>query len=60
VVGVAAGGNHSLALTSDGTVVAWGRNIEGQCTVPANLSLKSKFKVPGKMVTPVLFQLLLN
>lgn len=30
VVAVAAGNNHSLALCSDGTVVAWGDNSEGQ------------------------------
>jgi len=36
-VAVAGGQMHSLALKSDGTVVAWGRNIEGQCDVPAGL-----------------------
>ena len=30
VVAVAAGGFHSLALKSDGTVVAWGRNLYGE------------------------------
>jgi alpha-tubulin suppressor-like RCC1 family protein len=30
VVAIAAGANHSLALCSDGTVVAWGRNANGQ------------------------------
>lgn len=30
VVRIAAGHNHSLALCSDGTVVAWGRNDSGQ------------------------------
>ncbi len=30
VVGIAAGGNHSLALCSDGTVAGWGRNSIGQ------------------------------
>jgi alpha-tubulin suppressor-like RCC1 family protein len=30
VVAIAAGVNHNLALCSDGTVVAWGRNTSGQ------------------------------
>ncbi|WP_019901180.1 Ig-like domain repeat protein [Salinispora arenicola] len=30
VTAVAAGGNHSVALTSAGTVLAWGRNFFGQ------------------------------
>jgi alpha-tubulin suppressor-like RCC1 family protein len=30
VVAVAAGGSHSLALCSDGTLAAWGRNYYGQ------------------------------
>lgn len=34
---VAAGDDHSLALRSDGTVVAWGVNNLGQCEVPAGL-----------------------
>jgi alpha-tubulin suppressor-like RCC1 family protein len=35
---VAAGGQHSLAVKDDGTVVAWGRNISGEAKVPAGLS----------------------
>src|SRR5204863_8269787 len=38
VVAIAAGGNHSLALKSDGTVVAWGGNSSGQSTVPGGLN----------------------
>jgi Regulator of chromosome condensation (RCC1) repeat len=30
VIAIAAGGNHSLALQADGTVVAWGENINSQ------------------------------
>ncbi|MBN1507795.1 MAG: hypothetical protein JW955_13175 [Sedimentisphaerales bacterium] len=32
---IAAGDAHGLALTSDGEVVAWGQNDDGQCDVPA-------------------------
>jgi hypothetical protein len=35
---IAAGWDHILALNSDGMVVAWGDNIAGECTVPANLT----------------------
>jgi len=38
VVAIAAGSYHSLALKSDGTVVAWGWNVFGQSTVPGGLS----------------------
>ena len=37
-IAVAAGGNHSLALTSEGAVQAWGDNFYGQSQPPANLS----------------------
>lgn len=33
VVGIAAGGTHSLAVCSDGTVAAWGNNFSGQLGV---------------------------
>lgn len=35
---IAAGANHTVALRSDGTVVAWGDNGPGQTTVPSGLS----------------------
>ena len=38
VIAIAAGYQHSLALKSDGTVVAWGSNSSGQATVPAGLT----------------------
>jgi alpha-tubulin suppressor-like RCC1 family protein len=34
-IAIAAGGNHSLGLKADGTVVGWGNNIYGQCTMPS-------------------------
>jgi hypothetical protein len=34
-VAVTGGGWHSLGLKSDGTIVAWGSNYDGQCGVPA-------------------------
>ena len=35
---IAAGNGHTVALKSDGTVVAWGYNFYGQTTVPPGLS----------------------
>src|SRR6267143_1555706 len=35
---IAAGNYHSLALKSDGTVVAWGDNNDGESMAPANLT----------------------
>ncbi|MBM4007338.1 MAG: hypothetical protein FJ292_07215, partial [Planctomycetes bacterium] len=35
---IAAGGDHTVALKSDGTVVAWGSNSSGQRNVPSGLS----------------------
>lgn len=38
VVAIAAGGNNSMALKNDGTVVAWGDNGFHQTDIPAGLS----------------------
>jgi hypothetical protein len=38
VVAIAAGGDHSLALKTDGTVVGWGDNEYGEDTIPADLT----------------------
>ena len=37
VTDIAAGGKHSIALKSDGTLVAWGSNKYGQCEIPNGL-----------------------
>ena len=37
-VAVAAGGGHALALRTNGTVLAWGKNADGQATVPVEAS----------------------
>jgi hypothetical protein len=42
VVGIAAGEFHSLALKSNGTVLAWGKSDGGECTPPDGLSGVSK------------------
>ncbi|PYI50989.1 immunoglobulin-like domain-containing protein [Paenibacillus flagellatus] len=44
IVQIAAGYQSSLALKSDGTVVAWGDNSQGQTDVPAELT------VPGTVM----------
>ena len=38
VVAIAAGGQFSLALRKDGTVVAWGDNHWGETNIPSNLT----------------------
>jgi len=38
VVAIAAGGQHSVALKTDGTVIAWGNNQYGQTNVPIELT----------------------
>ena len=35
---ISVGWIHSLALKADGSVAAWGRNIDGQCNVPSSLT----------------------
>ena len=47
VVSLAAGGAFSLALKSDGTVVAWGSNNEGQSSIPNNLNNVVKIAAGG-------------
>ncbi|CAL1688076.1 unnamed protein product [Lasius platythorax] len=47
IVEIAAGSHHSMVLTSDGGVVAWGSNLEGQLGLPGVSGLVNKpTKVP--------------
>jgi|GEM_PF-2894239 len=34
-VSIASGGDHSVAIRQDGSLVAWGYNVYGECNVPA-------------------------
>jgi len=48
VVALAAGGFHSLALKFDGTVWAFGRNVEGQLGLASNIASTNRpVRVPG-------------
>jgi alpha-tubulin suppressor-like RCC1 family protein len=59
VVAVSAGGNHSMALCSDGTVFAWGGNISGQLgnnsttLSPVPVAVDTSGILAGKMVVAV-------
>ena len=48
VVAIAAGTHHSLAVRSDGTLVAWGHNAVGEIGNPTtNTSFETPVQVPG-------------
>ncbi|XP_034945617.1 X-linked retinitis pigmentosa GTPase regulator [Chelonus insularis] len=49
ILQVAAGSHHSLALTSDGEVLAWGSNLEGQLGLPGTSGLVN---IPTKVQLP--------
>lgn len=54
VIQVAAGYDHCLALLSDGTVVAWGRNDKGQLGDGTNAGKPYPVRVRGTGTNPVL------
>ncbi len=59
VVAIAAGADHSLALCSDGTLVAWGSNSDGQLgnnsvsNSPVPFSINTFGALVGKRVTSI-------
>ena len=62
VVAIAAGGSHSLALCSDGTLAAWGKNGQGQLgdntsginrLVPVSVNKDSGSALYGKTVVAI-------
>lgn len=57
IVGIAAGGAHSLALKKDGTVFGWGFDMYGQATgVPregTNVVASGLVKIEGRILRDV-------
>ncbi len=61
VTSINAGTSHSMALCSDGTVVAWGKNTDGQVgngattdqKVPTAVAVASPSALQGKFVTAI-------
>jgi len=51
---IAAGGSHSLALTCDGEVYAWGNNADCQCGVPSDDP--QDHTQPGAVQVPVFLE----
>lgn len=49
IIEIAAGSHHSLALLADGTILAWGSNLEGQLGLPGTSGLVNK---PTKVQLP--------
>ena len=47
VVAIAAGFDHNLVLKRDGTLVAWGWNLEGETNIPTGLRSVSAIAVGG-------------
>lgn len=52
---VAAGGNHTLALTSTGQVYSWGNHAEGQLGIMGGLSIGSVAQCKPRLVTELDF-----
>lgn len=50
VVGISAGGNHSLALNSDGTLAAWGANDAGQLGNGTTLNSSVPTLIPSNSI----------
>ncbi|MCM8815172.1 MAG: hypothetical protein NC931_04225 [Candidatus Omnitrophica bacterium] len=53
---ISAGTAHSLALTKDGKVYAWGRNDLSPCNVPQEIQGKVKFISAGSRQNIAVFQ----
>jgi alpha-tubulin suppressor-like RCC1 family protein len=52
---IAAGGNHTCALLSEGTVACWGRNQSGQVGMPASAQALAPTKVQNIALVTALF-----
>ncbi|MEI6607024.1 MAG: cadherin-like beta sandwich domain-containing protein, partial [Verrucomicrobiota bacterium] len=53
VVAIAAGNEHTMALRADGSIVSWGRNVEGQTSTNGLSPITASATVPGAITATV-------
>ncbi|MEI6607091.1 MAG: leucine-rich repeat protein, partial [Verrucomicrobiota bacterium] len=52
-VAIAAGNEHTMALRADGSIVCWGRNLEGQTSTSGLSPITASATLPGAITTSV-------
>ena len=52
-VAIAAGNEHTMALRADGTIVMWGRNVEGETSTSGLTPITANATLPGSVMATV-------